>query len=219
MIFDGVVPPVPGIDEIVERKNARSLDERALRSIFLEARSANGFLDRPVPREVLSRAIELALIGPTSANALPMRLVFVESPEAKERLRPALSPGNVDKTMAAPMTAIVATDLQFYEHFPRTIPHRGEAFRASLAARPVAAQREFARDNAVLQMGYFIIALRALGLDAGPMGGFDRAAVDAAFFPDGRWISLYLINLGYGDDSKVFARLPRFNVEEIARFE
>jgi 3-hydroxypropanoate dehydrogenase len=213
------VPAPPTVDEIVELKNARALDERALRSIFLEARTGNGFLDRPIPRELLSRAVELTLLGPTSANILPMRIVFVESPEAKELLRPALMPGNLDKTMAAPATAIIATDLKFYEHLPRTFPERGEAMKAMFLAKDAPEQRAFAWDNALLQMGYFTIAVRALGLDAGPMAGFDRAVVDKAFFPDGRLASMYLINLGYADDTKIFPRLPRFNVDEIARFE
>jgi len=207
------------IDQLVDRKAARLLDERALRSIFLEARTANGFLDRPVPRELLAQAVEPALMGPTSANALPKRLVFVTSPEAKERLRPALSAGNLDKTMAAPTTAIVATDLTFYEHFSRTFPDRAEMLRNLFGTMPAELQRGTAWDNAILQMGYFIIALRALGLDAGPMAGFDRDIVDGAFFPDGRFASQYLINIGYGDDTKLFPRLPRFNVDEIASFQ
>jgi 3-hydroxypropanoate dehydrogenase len=209
----------PTLDELVDRKTARLLDERALRSIFLEARTANGFLDRPIPRELLAQAVDLALMGPTSANALPMRLVFVTSPEAKERLRPSLSEGNRDKTIAAPTTAIVATDLSFYERFSRTFPDRAEMFRNIFASMEPEQRRGNAWDNAVLQMGYFIVALRALGLDAGPMAGFDRAVVDAAFFPDGRFASQYLINIGYGDDTKLFPRLPRFNVDEIASFQ
>lgn len=209
----------PSLDELIDRKAARGLDEWALRSIFLEARTANGFLDRPVPRELLAQAVELSLLGPTSANALPMRLVFVTSPEAKERLRPSLSPGNLEKTIAAPTTAIVATDLSFHERFSRTFPDRAEMLRNTFAAMEPGQQRGVAWDNAVLQMGYFIVALRSLGLDAGPMAGFDRAIVDAAFFPDGRFASQYLINIGYGDDAKLFPRLPRFNVDEIASFQ
>ena len=205
-------------DEIVDLKAARELDEAALRTIFLEARTANGFLDYPVQRELLARAVELALLGPTSANGLPLRLVFVESAEAKEKLRPSLLAGNLEKTMAAPVTAIIATDLKFYEQFPRTFPDRGQMLKGMVAAMEPAAQRETAWDNAVLQMAYFIVALRSLGLDAGPMAGFNRKTVDEAFFPDGNWASQYLINIGYGDDSKLFPRLPRFNVDEIARF-
>ena len=215
-IYDATV--IPTTDEIVDLKAARELDERALRTIFLEARTANGFLDYPVHREVLARAVELALLGPTSANGLPLRLVFVESAEAKEKLRPSLLAGNLEKTMAAPVTAIIATDLKFYEQFPRTFPDRGEMLKGTLAAMEPAVQREFAWDNAVLQMAYFIVALRSLGLDTGPMAGFDRKIVDEAFFPDGNWASQYLINIGYGDDSKLFPRLPRFNVDEIAQF-
>jgi 3-hydroxypropanoate dehydrogenase len=212
-------PPASlNVDEIVARKVQRRVDENALRSIFLEARSANGFLDKKIPRELLVEAVELAQIGPTSANGQPMRIVFVESAEAKERLRPALSPGNVAKTLAAPVTAIIAADLHFYELFPQTFPERAKLFMDMYAAMEPAARRGSAWDNALLQMGYFTVAVRALGLDAGPMGGFDRALVDAAFFPDGRWASQYLINLGYGDDTKVFPRLPRLNAREIARF-
>jgi 3-hydroxypropanoate dehydrogenase len=208
----------PTTDEIVDLKAARELDEAALRTIFLEARTANGFLDYPVHRELLARAVELALLGPTSANGLPLRLVFVESAAAKEKLRPSLRAGNLEKTMAASVTAIIATDLKFYEQFPRTFPDRGEMLKGMVATMEPAAQREIAWDNAVLQMAYFIVALRSLGLDAGPMVGFDRKIIDEAFFADGHWASQYLINIGYGDDSKLFPRLPRFNVDEIARF-
>ncbi len=134
-------------------------------------------------------------------------------------MRPSLSPGNLDKTMAAPTTAIVATDLSFHELFSRTFPDRAEMFKNSFAAMDPELRRAYAWDNALLQMGYFIIALRSVGLDAGPMAGFDRKLVDAAFFPDGRFAAQYLINIGYGDDTKVFARLPRFNVDEIASFQ
>ena len=215
---DDATPSSLTVDEIVQRKAGRRVDENALRALFFEARTATGFLDHKVPHELLAEAVELALIGPTSANGLPMRIVFVESLEAKERLRPALSPGNLDKTMAAPITAIIATDLQFYELFPQTFPERGEALKGMVAAMEPAVRRAHAWDNAVLQMAYFILAVRALGLDAGPMAGFDRTLVDAAFFPDGRWASQYLINLGYGDDTKLFPRLPRFSALEIARF-
>lgn len=172
-----------------------------------------------MPRDVLVRIVEIAEMGPTSANALPMRLVFVESPEAKERLRPAMSPGNLDKTMAAPVTVIFGSDTRFHEYFPRTFPTRGEAMKEQFESGGEEKRRAFAWDNALLQMGYFIIAARSVGLDIGPMAGFDRAKVDAAFFPDGRIVTQYLANLGYGDDSKLFPRLPRFNVDEIARFE
>jgi 3-hydroxypropanoate dehydrogenase len=208
----------PTLEQQIAIKAGRALDETAMRTIFLEARTANGFLPAPVTRQQLEAAVELAELGPTSANTLPLRYVFVQSAEAKERLRPALSPSNVDKTMAAPATAIVAADLQFYENIPRTFPTRPEMAENFKGEAKLAFTRDFARDNAILQIGYFIVALRALGLDAGPMGGFDRTKADAAFFPDGRLISIWLINIGYGDDSKTFPRLPRLKPDEIAHF-
>jgi 3-hydroxypropanoate dehydrogenase len=210
--------PTPTPEEIIELKADRALDERALETIFTAARTANGFIDRQIPHQLLDRALELALLGPTSANQLPMRVVFVESPEAKVKLKPALNEGNRDKTMAAPVTAIMAADLKFFEHFPRLFPERGEMFKGMFAGFPQEIQRGSAWDNALLQMAYFIIALRSLGLDAGPMAGFERPIVDAAFFPDGRFVSQYLINIGYGDDTKVWPRLPRFQAHDIAQY-
>jgi len=208
----------PTLDEQIALKAGRALDETALRTIFTEARTANGFLSGAVSRAQLEAAIELAELAPTSANTLPVRYVFVESPAAKERLKPALSAGNTEKTMAAPVTAIVAADLKFYENIPRTFPTRPQMADLFVGDDKAEFTRTFARDNAILQMGYFIIALRALGLDCGAMGGFDKPKVDAEFFPDGRFITLYLINIGYGDDSKVFPRLPRLAPGEIATF-
>jgi 3-hydroxypropanoate dehydrogenase len=208
----------PTLEEAIALKQGRTIDERALRSLFDEARTANGFLDAPVSRELIERAIDLAELGPTSANTLPVRYVVVQSPEAKEKLKPGVGPTNQEKTMKAPATVIVAADLKFYENIKRTFPTRPEMADRFSAPEAAEMSKGFARDNALLQMGYFILALRALGLDAGPMGGFDRAVVDAAFFPDGRFISLYLINVGYGDDSKGFPRLPRLAANEIATF-
>jgi 3-hydroxypropanoate dehydrogenase len=208
----------PTLEQAIDLKQQRAVDERALRTLFLEARTANGFLDARVPREVLERAVEIAELGPTSANSLPVRYVFVQTPAAKERLRPAVGPGNLDKTMKAPATAIVAADLQFYENFARTFPTRPEMRDRFSPPEQAETTKAFARDNALLQMGYFVLAARAIGLDCGPMGGFDRAKIDAEFFPDGRLISLYLINIGYLDDSKGFPRLPRLEPAEIATF-
>ncbi|HTJ25824.1 MAG TPA: malonic semialdehyde reductase [Candidatus Limnocylindria bacterium] len=207
----------PTLDEIVAAKTARALEERALRTLFLEGRSANGFLERPVPRELLERIVELTEHGPTSTNSLPARFVFVTTPEGKERLREIVSPGNLEKTLAAPVTAIVAADLHFYEHMHRTFPHRD--VRANFAGEEKAATtRQFALTNATLQGAYFMLAARAVGLDAGPMGGFDRVKCDAEFFPDGTLASIFLINLGFGDDTKLFGRLPRLPFDEVARF-
>lgn len=210
--------PAPTADEIVDIKMATALDEPSLAKIFVEARTANAFLKRPVPHQLLERALDLALLGPTSANSLPLRIVFIESPEAKQRLKPALWEGNRDKTIAAPVTAIIAADLKFFEHFSRLFPQRGEMLKETFGSMPPAAQRANAWDNALLQMAYFIIALRAVGLDAGPMAGFERTVVDQAFFPDGQFVSQYLINIGYADESNMFPRLPRFRADDIARF-
>lgn len=213
------VPDIqPTLEESIALKVGRAIDERALRTLFLEARTANGFLDAPVSRDVLERAIEIAELGPTSANSLPARYVVVQSPQAKERLKPAVGAGNLEKTMKAPATVIVAADLRFYENFARTFPTRPEMRDRFAAPEQAEATKAFARDNALLQMGYFILACRALGLDCGPMGGFERSKVDAEFFPDGRLISLFLINVGYLDDSKGFPRLPRLEPAEIATF-
>jgi 3-hydroxypropanoate dehydrogenase len=213
------VPDIqPTIAQAIELKRGRAVDEHALRTLFLEARTANGFLDAPVPRDVLERVVEIAELGPTSANTLPVRYTIVQSLEAKERLRPCVGAGNLDKTMKAPATVIVAADLKFYENIPRTFPTRPEMADRFSAADQVEATKAFARDNAILQMAYFMLAARALGLDTGPMAGFDRAKTDAEFYPDGRFLSIFLVNIGYSDDSKAFPRLPRLPVAEIATF-
>jgi 3-hydroxypropanoate dehydrogenase len=163
---------------------------------------------------LLREAVDLAKMGPTSANVSPMRIVFVRSPEAKERLRPALAAGNVEKTMRAPVTAIVGHDLKFYDLLPRLFPHAD-------ARSWFAGNEPFANDtaykNGTLQVAYLIFALRAVGLDTGPMSGFDNAKVDAEFFPDGTVKSNVLINIGYGDATKLFPRSPRLDFDEIAR--
>lgn len=188
------------------------IDARALDALFRTARTANGFRDEPVTDEQLRQAYELARMGPTAANGQPARFVFLRSRAAKERLRPALSAGNMDKTLAAPVVVIVAHDLDFHEHLPKVFPHNPSAkswFEAGRAAREATAFR-----NGTLQGAYFILAARAVGLDCGPMSGFDNAKVDAEFFPDGRFRSNFLINLGQGDPSTVFARSPRLEFDE-----
>ena len=188
------------------------IDAQALDALFRTARTANGFLDKPVPDALLQEAYALARMGPTAANGQPARFVFLRTPQAKERLRPALSAGNLEKTLASPVVVIVAHDLDFHEHLPRIFPHNPGAkswFDAGRAAREATASR-----NGTLQGAYFILAARALGLDCGPMSGFDNAKVDAAFFPDGRFKSNFLINLGYGDSSKLFDRSPRLAFDE-----
>lgn len=189
------------------------LDAGALAQLFTEARTHNGWLDRPVADALLKEAVELAKWGPTSANCSPARIVFVRSAEAKARLAPALSPGNLDKTMAAPATAIIAHDVKFYEHLPRLYPAADA--RSWFAGNDALIQATAFR-NGTLQGAYFILALRAVGLDAGPMSGFDNAKVDAEFFPQGTIKSNFLINIGYGDPAKLYPRGPRFAFEEIA---
>ena len=184
------------------------------KAIFEEAHTHNGWQDKPVPDDLLRRVYDLAKFGPTCANSCPMRVVFVKSAEAKARLKPLLSEGNVEKTMKAPATAIIAYDTEFYELLPRLSPQRD--FRSVYANNPPLAL-ETAFRNGSLQGGYFIVAARALGLDCGPMSGFDNAKVDAEFFPDGRWKSNFLCNLGYGDPTQVRPRSPRPSFEEACR--
>ena len=167
-----------------------------------------------MPAELLREVYELARWGPTSANSTPARFVFLESAAAKARLVPALSPTNVEKTKAAPVTVIVALDTEFHEKLPKLFPH---ADMRSYFVGNQALTEETAFRNSSLQGGYFILAARALGLDCGPMSGFDKAKVDAEFFPDGKWKSNFLCNLGYGDRSKLFPRSPRLGFEEACR--
>jgi 3-hydroxypropanoate dehydrogenase len=187
------------------------LPDAALDRLFRTARTHNWF-EGPVSDTELRALYELMKWGPTSSNCQPARILFLRSAAAKERLKPALSSGNRDKTIAAPVTAILAYDLEFYEHLPRLFPHN-QAARGWFAGSPDAESHAFR--NGTLQGAYFILAARALGLDCGPMSGFDNAKVDAAFFPDGRVKSNFLCNLGRGDPSKTFERLPRFAFEEV----
>ena len=184
------------------------------KEIFEEARTNTVWLTRPVPDELLRRVYEVAKMGPTSANCCPMRVVFVTSPEGKERLKPCLNEGNVEKTMKAPATAVVAYDTLFYDLLPKLFPARD--MRTGFANNAELAQ-DTAFRNGSLQGAYLIIAARALGLDCGPMSGFDNARVDADFFADGRWKSNFLCNLGYGDHTKVHPRNPRPSFEEACR--
>jgi len=196
---------------------ANPISDSALDMIFRQARTHTAWLPRPVGDDLLRAVYDLAKLGPTSANTMPMRIVFVKSPAAKQRLKPALHGGNVEKTMAAPVTAIFADDQKFYEHIPRLFP-AAPAFR-DLFIGPENAERAkiHAFRNATLQAAYFIIAARALGLDCGPMSGFDNAKVDAEFFPDGRFKSNFIMNLGYGDAEKLHPRLPRLEFDEACK--
>jgi 3-hydroxypropanoate dehydrogenase len=189
------------------------LEQAALDQLFLEARTQNGWLPTPVSDEQLRAIYDIVKFGPTSANSSPARFVFLRTPEAKARLLPALSPGNVDKTKAAPVTAIIGYDTRFFEWMPRKLfAHRPDM--ADSYARNRALTETVAFRNGTLQGAYFMLAARAVGLDVGGMSGFDNAKVDAEFFPDGRVKSNFLCNLGHGDPAKVMGRLPRLDFEE-----
>jgi len=197
------------------RVNDKGIHEVALDRLFREARTHNGWQARPVPEALLRHAVDLAKMAPTSANSSPMRVVFVRSREGKERLKPALSPGNLDKTMAAPVTAIIAQDLSFPDLLPRLFPHMD--LRPMFAGND-ALTADTAFRNSSLQGAYLILALRAVGLDCGPMSGFDSAKVDEAFFAGTRVRSNFLCNIGYGDSTKLFPRSQRLAFDEIANF-
>ncbi len=190
------------------------LDRTAVDQLFRAARTHSAWLDRPVSDDQLRQLYDLLKWGPTSANSSPGRIVFLRSRAAKERLAPALAPQNVEKTLAAPVTAIVAHDLRFYDELPRLFPHV-DARSWFVANEPLVETTAFR--NGTLQGAYLILAARALGLDAGPMSGFDNEKVDREFFPDGRWKSNFLVNLGYGDRSGLHARNPRLAFDEAAR--
>jgi 3-hydroxypropanoate dehydrogenase len=191
------------------------LNQAAHDLLFREARTHSAWLDQPVTDETLREVFDLMKMGPTSMNCSPARILFLRTREAKERLRPFLMGANVDKTMAAPATAIVAYDLKFYDRLPQLFPNYPGA-REMFANSPDLAQITATR-NGTLQGGYFIVAARAVGLDCGPMSGFDNAKVDAEFFAGEAVKSNFLCNLGYGDTSKVFPRNPRLTFEEACK--
>lgn len=189
------------------------LDDAALDLIFREARSHAAWSDRPVDDAALREAVELMEMAPTSVNCSPLRIVFVRSVEAKAKLRGALAPGNIDKTMTAPVTAILAWDTAFYEKLPQLFPLADA--RAWFVGND-AFVRSTARLNSSLQAGYFILALRAVGLDVGQMTAFDAAKVDTTFFPDGSARASVLLNIGYGVPDRLYPRLPRLAWEDVA---
>lgn len=193
---------------------ATPLSKDALDQLFLSARTHNAWQPREVPDDLLRQLVDLMKMAPTSANCSPARIVFVKSSEAKERLKPHLSAGNVEKTMAAPVTAIIATDYKFYDQLPKLFPHTDA--RSWFAGKKVHADTTAFR-NGSLQGGYLILAARSLGLDCGPMSGFDNAGVDQAFFSDGDVKSNFLCNIGYGDPEGLRPRSPRFIFDEIAK--
>jgi len=190
------------------------LADTALDQLFRDAHTHNQFAG-PITDDDLRSIYDLMKWGPTTANSQPARFIFVRSPAAKERLRPALSLGNPDKTMAAPVVVIVAYDLEFYEQLPKLFPHTDA--RSWFAGKADAHILANAFRGGTLQGAYFLMAARALGFDCGPMSGFDNALLDAAFFPEGKWKSNFLINLGHGNPDKVRPRNPRLTFDEACR--
>jgi 3-hydroxypropanoate dehydrogenase len=186
-----------------------------LAQLFREARTFSVWQERPVPEGAIEAAFALAQLGPTSANCQPLRLVLIKSFEAKARLLACVSSGNYRKIETAPVTAIVAYEVAFFDHLPRLYPHTDAR---SWFTTNEALALETALRNSSLQGAYFILALRAQGLDCGPMSGFDPDKVDAAFFPDGEWRANFLLNIGYGDRDALHPRLPRLGFDEIARW-
>ncbi|HXI82817.1 MAG TPA: malonic semialdehyde reductase [Verrucomicrobiae bacterium] len=193
------------------------LNDEGLNLIFRNARTHSNWLDEPVDDALLAQVYDLAKMGPTSANMCPMRLVFVKSKAAKEKLKPALAPANVDKTMAAPATAIIAMDVHFFEKLPELYLHVDA--KAWFKDLPENVLEVTALRNGSLQGAYFMLAARSLGLDCGPMSGFDNAKVDAAFFAGTTVKSNFLCNLGHGDASKLHPRNPRLSFEEACQIE
>ena len=190
------------------------IDQNTLNIIFNEARTYSKFHDQPVHDEILQQVYDLAKMGPTAANTCPLRVVFVKSKEAKEKLAPTLDKGNLEKTMAAPVTAIIAMDMEFYEKLPVLFPH---VDAKSWYVGKEAYIKETAFRGGTLQGAYFIIAARAMGLDCGPMSGFNNAKLDEAFFAGTPWKSNFLINLGYGDASTLHPRNPRPSFDEACK--
>jgi 3-hydroxypropanoate dehydrogenase len=189
------------------------ISEEALDQLFLEARTYSVWRSEPVPAELLRKIYDLARLGPTSANGSPGRFLFLTTPEAKARLKPALMPLNVEKTMSAPMTVIIAWDTEFHEKLPKLFPH-ADMRSYFVGNQPLIHETAFR--NSSLQAAYFILAARALGLDCGPMSGFDAGKVNEEFFADGKWKVNLICNLGYGDADKLYPRNPRLEFEEAA---
>ena len=191
-----------------------TLDPAGRNLLFNDARTHNGWTAQPVSDDTLREMFDLLKMAPTSANCSPARFLFLRSPEARQRLGAALLPGNLEKTLAAPVTAIIAYDLAFHEQLPRLFPH---ADARSWFAGNEELIRDTAFRNGTLQGAYMMLAARAVGLDCGPMSGFDNAKVDEAFFAGTPWRSNFLCNLGHGDPSKLFPRSPRFQFEDACR--
>lgn len=191
-----------------------TLTDEALDILFCEARSHNAWQDKPVTDDLLKQLYDLVKMGPTSANSCPARFVFIKSGEAKEQLKACLDEGNVEKSMTAPVVAVIGMDMEFYEQLPKLFPHTDA--RAWFVGKPEKIEQTAFR-NSSLQGAYLIMAARSLGLDCGPMSGFDSAKLDAAFFSDGKVKSNFICALGYGDPTGLYPRGPRLEFEEAAQ--
>ena len=194
---------------------SKTLSDDGANLLFNEARTHSAWLAKPVDEALLRKLYDLAKMGPTSANMCPLRVVFVTSPEAKAKLKPALDAGNVDKTMSAPVTAIIGMEIKFYEQLPKLFPHADA--KAWFKDLPEQVLEYLALRNSSLQGAYFMLAARAVGLDCGPMSGFNNAKVDELFFAGTTSKSNFLCNLGYGDASKLHPRSPRLSFEEACK--
>lgn len=195
-------------------KNNETLNDQALDTIFRTARSHNGWQDKPVSEAQLKQVYDLMKWGPTSANSCPARLVFVTSDAAKQRLKPSLQEGNIEKSMTAPVVVIIGMDMEFYEEFGILFPHTDA--KSWFAGKPEKIKQAAFRDSS-LQAAYMMIAARSMGLDCGPMSGFDNTVLDAEFFPDGRIKSNFICGLGYGDESKLYPRLARLDYDRVCQ--
>jgi len=192
----------------------KSVSEETLAQIFTKARTNSAWLPEPVSDELIHQIYDLMKWGPTSANSSPARIVFVKSKEAKDKLLPCMAEGNVEKTKTAPVSVIIAHDMEFYEKLPKLFPHAPA--RSWFAGNQLLIESTAFR-NGSLQGAYFIIAARSLGLDCGPMSGFDNAKVDATFFHGTSWKSNFICNIGYGDSSKLYPRSPRLDFNEACK--
>jgi len=187
------------------------LDQNALDTLFINARSHNGWLDKNISDEQIHQIYELMKFGPTAANTCPARITFVKSDKAKEKLKVHLDEGNVDKAMSAPAVAIISYDLEFYEKLDYLFPHTDA--KSWYEGKPDKI-KSVGEMNATLQGAYFMMAARSVGLDCGPMGGFNNETLDQAFFPDGKTKSIFICAIGHGDDTKIFPRSPRLSFDE-----
>jgi 3-hydroxypropanoate dehydrogenase len=206
---------VLAMTDVLATGDALTLHPEARAQLFTDARTANTFSPEPVTDEQLRAIFELVKWPPTSANTQPLRVVYIRSTEAKERLVPHLMEGNRAKTLSAPVTAILAADVDFHEFMPRVLPVRPE-YKAMFDGDPER-RVQHAKFNATLQAGYFLLGVRAAGLAAGPMSGFDGDGIDKEFFPDGRWKSILVVNIGKPGENAWFPRLPRLDYDDVVR--